>query len=285
MLFSGALLAYAKAMRMQGYLGRFGQTVSIHQFMLNFPASKVTLLWIPKNSCTAVKRMLLEFEPQELQAKTQIAAFHESVQRLFGVSVPQFCEHVRFPLVAIVRHPLERLVSCYLDKFAMPVVRDGPFEPFIENHIAAVHRIAGLRGTDIRRSITFSEFVFYISTQAAWAYDAHWRPQSNFLWGLLNKTKLIPTERLFEIRELLGLGSSLHFSNRSAGKRFDASRPCSGEFAELLPRDLKQEQIENYNQFVSSSLANFLNDVYRDDFSLYALATNSEYSAADHRSD
>ena len=70
--FKGPLKTYMLACHQEGYIGRFGGTVSPSSYSLNFPASNVSLLWIPKNGCTTLKRSLVELEPLEAQKHIKI---------------------------------------------------------------------------------------------------------------------------------------------------------------------------------------------------------------------
>ncbi len=63
----------------------------------------------------------------------------------------------------VVRHPLDRLLSCYLDR-----VSD-------ETSVASLAVREGL-GVDRAEDVTFPAFVDFIATQDALAMNPHWRP-------------------------------------------------------------------------------------------------------------
>lgn len=114
--FCGGLKLYLMRCLEEGYLGRFGATVAPHKYTLQFEHSSVRLLWIPKNSCTTLKRVFLSFEPNELTENIQKNRFHETCQRDFGERPKDFLKEIKAPLVSVLRQPYERIVSCYLDK-------------------------------------------------------------------------------------------------------------------------------------------------------------------------
>lgn len=280
--FSGGLLRYLIHLHEFGFLGKFGYTTDVVSFLMNFPATKISLLWIPKNSCTTIKKILSRFEPPELQSKIKPGAFHESCQALFGPTPAQFVNSKLFPLVCLIRHPFERVVSCYLDKIANPIIRNGPFEPFIKGHIFKAQAMLGLVSGDLDRSISFAEFLYYIDSAPAWLYDAHWRPQTCFVHGLQEVTRFIMTDNLDAIWQMLGLEPvNLEF-NKSFGRRFDESEPCTGEYAELLPSQLAGKSIGSYNQFINGAALRILNGFYEDDLALVERARLSPGAGPRH---
>lgn len=278
-IFSGGLLAYSKFLLKYGFLGNFGFTVDPASFLLNFPTTKITLLWIPKNSCTSTKKLLLSFEPKSAVDRITPPLFHERCQESFGLNAVQIAEERLFPLVTIVRNPYERLVSCYLDKFAKPVIENRPFEKFIEGHIIAAHNKLGIGTTNINRSLTFSEFVAYIDRMPPWSFDAHWRPQACFIQGFRTIARVIPIERQDEIWAILGLQPKATISNRSFGGRFNPLDPLTGEFAHALPGEINPAKINNYNSFINPDTLHIISKHYGNDLEIYnESVTNFERS-------
>ena len=139
---------YIQALRDQGYVGRFGSVIPPEKFSLYFPSSQVLYRWIPKNACTSVKKLFIQGEPESIDLKVREHRFHETVQERFGVEQSIIIQNSGFTTVAIIRDPILRIISCYLDKFALPVVDNRPFEGFIKDHIKRyiqLNRIEDLR--------------------------------------------------------------------------------------------------------------------------------------------
>lgn len=271
----GGLLSYLRRAAALGFLGRFGLTADPASYIINFPTTKTSLLWIPKNSCTTAKQMLLSFEPAELTEGIAAPVFHERCQEQFGIKRVQFANNRLFPLVCVLRHPLERLVSCYLDKFAKPVISGRPFERFILPHIRAAHDFLEVDGP-VERSITFSEFVHYIRSTPAWALDAHWRPQTCFVQGFAKEATFITTSNLSVLYDLLGLERKDLKFNRSFGGRYRSDAVNDGQFAHYLPAQLKDLEMEYYNQFLNKDIYEIVRGVYREDLDLVARIEKNE---------
>lgn len=269
---SAGLLGLLRWMRKYRYLGRNGHTVNILSYLLHFPASGVNLLWIPKNSCTSIKKALLQFEPEEKQAKILPNRFHETVEKAFKLDTQQFFRDKFGPLTVLIRHPAERLVSCYIDKFVNPVAKGRNFEPFVKPHIKRAQHVLGIEAAP-QRSLRFSEFVDYIVGCPAWQLDAHWRPQADFLGDRLRpETTLVRSDNFGYFADRFGLEFSANRHNASSGKRFAPSQSVSGEFAEKLPADIDLDAIESYNQFLDAHLMNIVSTYYRKDDDLFQKA-------------
>ncbi|HIK31552.1 MAG TPA: sulfotransferase family protein [Oscillatoriales cyanobacterium M59_W2019_021] len=134
---------------------------------------------IPKNACTLFKRFTLEYSGDtEFQNHKDIhyyIAKHKTPIAMTDMSLLNNPEYYKF---TILRDPLERLVSAYLDKFVrwLPNIQ----ETFALQVIKEVYESQGLE-PDYSKSITFSQFVHYVSTTNDILLDQHWKPQHLFL--------------------------------------------------------------------------------------------------------
>ena len=265
---SGKLLDYLRRMRDYGFIGNYGGIVDIVRYILNYESSQVNLLWIPKNSCTFLKSYFLQFESDEARKKIQKNLFHESCQDAFGLSYDDFCYAEQKDTISIIRHPIERVVSCYLDKFVKPLLNNNVFEDFIRGHIVSAQKLIGLPLPDLQRSITFSEFVFYISKQPQWSYDAHWRPQAHFLRSF-PRVKVLTIGQFYDEYGIVENPHKFN-TNVSYGGRFNPDNELTGDLADLLPRQIGQTEVGLYNNFIAKHHFMILSDIYSEDLALYS---------------
>ena len=266
--FKGPLKTYMLACHQEGYIGRFGGTVSPSSYSLNFPASNVSLLWIPKNGCTTLKRSLVELEPLEAQKHIKIKKIHKTCQKHFGLTHIQYARGKLLPKICAIRHPYERIVSCYLDKFANPVMTNTKrgYEFFVVGHVENAQSISGIP-TDLSRSISFLEFLNYIRARPRWSYDAHWRPQVDFLPDDHSNITFGSVRNLPGLLASVGIGEEIKSHNPSYGGKVTSKG--SGKFAKTLPQKLSDENLEDYGDFLSDECLEILNVLYGDDIRLY----------------
>ncbi len=269
--FSGDLLTYLRSLRDFGFIGNYGGSVDVVRYILKFTASNLNLVWIPKNSCTYLKTYFLQFEAEDTRQKIKKNRFHESCQDQFGMTHNEPFDYSR-EYLAIIRHPVERFVSCYLDKFVKPVLANKPFEDFIRGHIKLAQKVINLPNADMRRSLTFSEFLYYVSKQPMWSYDAHWRPQNQFLRNIpkLNMLTINQFNKYYIYQDEYNKNKA----NVTFGKKFSLAEELSGEYADLLPSDIGKNHINSYNQFVSKIHYLMLSDIYVEDMIIVSKIDN-----------
>ncbi len=135
---------------------------------------------IPKNACTLFKRMLVDNSPLKQEFDTSPQNIHTFLnQKIPNTSARHLLKCLSssdyFKFV-VLRNPFCRLVSGYLDKFAKHVMP----EPFVREVIANVQTALAIE-PDIKKSITFSQFVNYLVRTPDHELNDHWRPQHNFI--------------------------------------------------------------------------------------------------------
>ncbi|XP_044540322.1 carbohydrate sulfotransferase 8-like, partial [Gracilinanus agilis] len=143
------------------------------------PNHRLLFCEVPKAGCSNWRRVLLllslnlsRWDPAEVQSdklhRTRLLQRLSSFQR-------RDCDLVlnHYTPVLVTRHPLERLVSAYRDKFLHS-------EPYYL-HLAASMRTA-IRGSSAsraqqnQRNLTFAEFVTFVLRQSPATLDVHWKP-------------------------------------------------------------------------------------------------------------
>jgi hypothetical protein len=172
-----------------------------------------------------------------------------------------------------VRHPAERIVSCYIDKFVNPVLKGHDFESFVIPHIIAAQRQSGVE-PNRDRSIRFSEFMNYIISSPPWKLDAHWRPQAHFVGKLdvKRKTTFIRSDNLDYFASAFKLSFDSRRHNSSVGKKFYAKEGGSGKFENTLPADMDLSRLESYNEFFGSDMLEKVSEYFGADIRLFERA-------------
>jgi len=271
--FTGRLNHYLKSCYSLGYVGRFGATVDPSNYTLNFEASSISLLWIPKNSCTTLKMVFLSNEPVEKTAFILKRKLHQSCKKHFGVNRIQIMKGDVLPTVCVLREPITRIISCYLDKFAKPILDNKPFERFSIDHVVAAQRILGI-DPDLQRSITFSEFIDYILSSPRWAFNSHWRPQRDFIPMDRDNIHFGQVENLNKFFESLHISYSSKNYNKSFGGGLNYC--TTGDLANRLPSELTNETITDYGRFLTDQNQGRLQRILGEDFSLYQEFTDNQ---------
>ncbi|MBF0817684.1 hypothetical protein E4U02_14855 [Microbacterium paludicola] len=266
----------------RGYLGRRGGTVEPGAFTLQFRKLDVYYRWIPKNSCTAIKRTLVGFEDAERSESFSTHNFHAEVQDAYGPAPARvFSGMESAKAIAVVREPLERVVSCYLDKFSAPTVRERGFERFAEGHLRRAQRMLGVR-EDLSRSISFAEFVWYLTQTPVAVWDPHWKPQ----WTYFGDDQDLDGYELFsmgdtaQIWSYLGVEHDNRRYNATAAGALDLSARTD-DYSELLPAELQNVDQAQYQNFLPDALIRVLMPFFGRDYDIYNRAVAQGRSRRD----
>lgn len=290
--YEGELLEYLTLMNELGYLGRYGRTVNPASYLVNFPDIEVTYLWLPKNACTNTKKIFAGIYPEHA-GQLRPHQFHETFQTVFGLEhkgvntlVPAIQSMLNAKLVfCVIRDPIERLISCYVDKFVKPIWMDRPFEGFIESYIKSTIKALGL-DRQVRASITFREFVYSLMIAENWSLDSHWRPQSDFIPSKSVRNNILfldvkDTGSFFsELFDYLETRHPERFktdswqhkedkrANSSLGKNYGRQLKATGKCTDFLPIQYSREDIKDYNDYPDSCIVNSLAKLYEGDYEL-----------------
>ncbi|MEJ8568178.1 sulfotransferase family 2 domain-containing protein [Elongatibacter sediminis] len=175
----------------------------------------------------------------------------------------------------LLRNPLERAVSGYLDKFVRSPVRKNPNN---RNHLViqdALDWVYEHRGepVDHERLITFREFVDYLEQVPDTALDTHFKAQSAYLVHQ-NIDFISTTENqqplLAELEQRFGRHIEVEHFNRTAG-------PQHGEYgndaADLLPARIRAKRgLPKPSELLVPDLAERLRKRFARDFELWSEA-------------
>lgn len=212
-------------------------------------------------------------EPVEKTAFILKRMIHRSCKQHFGINRNQIMRDEVFPTACILRDPVARIVSCYLDKFAKPVLREKPFERFVIGHIEAAQIQLGIT-PELERSISFSEFIDYIFSRPRWASNSHWRPQSDFIPTDHTDIHFGTVENLPEFFDSLGLSYSSKNYNKSFGGKVTTGN--TGDLANHLPKEIGNEDITDYGRFLTDAGRDRVQRVLAEDIKLYSEISKSK---------
>lgn len=152
------------------------------------PEARVLYCPIGKNGCSFLKAQMVRlYAPPEaafilrdvhlltdhVNTGLQLSDYSDAEAQAY-VHAPDFMKF------AVLRHPRDRLLSAWMDKFLLNRSDHGN-----QRHAGPV--IAAVQGQarpDYFRSITFDQFVDYVAHAPADELDPHWRPQHLYLQGI-----------------------------------------------------------------------------------------------------
>ncbi|OOY07391.1 sulfotransferase family 2 domain-containing protein [Thioclava sp. F36-7] len=175
--------------------------------------------------------------------------------------------------VALLRDPVDRLVSCYCDKFGRNRTQES-----VLHHTRPVYAFfAGGDDPDremIERGLSFRQLCFYINATAREVQDSHWAAQWSYLqnrrWDRLFALEKIESFESFlrdrlpeELRDIrLGLTNA---AQKAGG------RP-SRNLADALPGEWMGARTPPYEAFLTDDIRGFIGDYYALDARLHAQA-------------
>ncbi|XP_053168578.1 carbohydrate sulfotransferase 8-like [Hemicordylus capensis] len=128
---------------------------------------------VPKVGCTNWKKILLLLtlnlsrDPSDINGDT--IHYTHLLKRLSSYPSEKQVELMNnYTKIIFIRHPLERLVSAYRDKF----YHSEPYYASIANRIKALSR----GGNNSTGQVTFQEFVKFVLSEQIKYMDIHWKP-------------------------------------------------------------------------------------------------------------
>jgi len=171
------------------------------QYALVHYASGAVFTFIPKNACTSL-RVSLAMANGAIADPADWGWVHQN-NPTFAASLSELARATR--TVVVLRCPFSRLASTFLDKI---VSRDREFW--------ALSRLS--RDTISPDTLTFRQFVDWISRPGIFRADIHWRPQADFL--VYDRY-----DAVFSMADIPGFATCFQ---QSTGQPFIDARPFSG---------------------------------------------------------
>jgi hypothetical protein len=175
--------------------------------------------------------------------------------------------------VAVLRDPVERLVSCYCDKFG----RNRSKETVLFHTRPAYTFFNDGRDPDeemIARGLTFRQFCFYINHTPREGQDPHWAPQWNYLQNR-KWDRLFALDKIEEFEEFVRARLPEHLKDirlgiANANEKDDATP--EKDLSDTLPDEWLGTRNPSYDAFVSEDIRSFIGNYYSLDFVLYERA-------------
>ena len=165
-------------------------------------------------------------------------------------------DYVKF---AVLRDPLERVVSAYLDRFVHHRLTPGAMQ--LNADILGL--VQGLEQPDHETGISFGQFVRYLLAQDPYDLDPHWRPQYTFLQGIPHLTRLYRLEQPAAFEEEIGKRFGLAAALGAQG--VDVGATVLEGAQDLLPTELQAQPTLNHRSFLAGDLLGELEGFYRQD--------------------
>ena len=145
------------------------------------PSLRLMYVPIAKNACSTLKRMMLDLAgfPANSSAQAHVHEcldFYQTGLQLKDWPISDVDRFLTAPgwfRFAMLRDPLERLVSAYMEKFVRNRLLWG-------NRVHTAPVVTAVQDTstpNLDEGITFRQFASYIATTPAEQLDPHWRPQ------------------------------------------------------------------------------------------------------------
>ncbi len=140
---------------------------------------KIIYLPLAKNACTLFITMMIKNSSEWQRYQDfgdNIYAYSRRHDTQFGVPDFSYFSKNDYFKFTILRNPFNRLVSAYLDK----IVKYNELEPFAQQVIRDIQNFLNINYNPAQ-SITFRQFILYLSETEDYLLNEHWRSQHTFL--------------------------------------------------------------------------------------------------------
>lgn len=220
------------------------------------PKHKFVYLAVPKTASSSIVSWLLKLEGLQWNDEDKKNNRYRIVQRhLRLVQHPGLQGSFKF---TIIRNPLSRLVSAYLDKF----VGGG--------HIPAASVMKRLgKGTE---GISFREFIDYLAHADLKNVDAHWMPQA-FLIDIFRPDMLGILENLQPFLHRVGAKIGIPVDIGWDRKTLVLCKQDCGPIMDIASSELKGRNPVLVN-FYDEDITAVVNRLFNKDFALWEKITN-----------
>jgi len=172
--------------------------------------------------------------------------------------------------IAVVRNPYDRLVSAFVDKFCKEDLKTGWIQKILMQ--------MGSANADGNMTISFAQFIDYLSSHDNNKVNAHWRRQSYILDGV-TLDKVIDLKEIAtilpDLEKQFSVKTNLDFNMLRQANVYDEERLESHSYAgdipntELIRHYAQRNTFPKKSQFYNNELKAKVRNIYRDDFKLH----------------
>lgn len=240
---------------------------------------RIAYLPIAKNACSTLKAEMVALSdlPDAQKAELLAGDIHQATDEgdtglLLKDRAPDDAARLltepgwmRF---AVVREPVDRLVSAYVEKF---VIRRERKRVATAPVIAAIRGVAEPGDAEFARGIRFAEFLEHLLAHPPETHDPHWRPQSLSL-SYMSCTHLYAMEHLDRLAEDLaartGRKVTLGVRNRH---RAETGTVVPGA-ADLWPEEIGDPRPLHPASFVDAQSRAAIEEYFAADVTIYRAA-------------
>ncbi|MBR8827310.1 MAG: tetratricopeptide repeat protein [Gomphosphaeria aponina SAG 52.96 = DSM 107014] len=239
-------------------------------------ADKIVYCPIAKNACTLFKRMMLDISGEQGKYEESNCNLHQYVSENFNIlkdtgwGLSDFFgsgkqEYFKF---IILRNPFSRIVSAYLNKVAK---NPRNYEKFVLPVIKDVYKALG-EEMDLKKSITFSQFVDYLNRTEDCYLDKHWRPQHIcFGEGIIKFDYVGQFEKLDEVIEKIEKKIGRKLTQEVSKNRTKYGNYSKDEkFHDKYPHELRElDGLPRAENFYTPELEEIVRKRYAEDIKIY----------------
>jgi hypothetical protein len=240
---------------------------------------------IPKVACSSLKKVMVllsDLPNREAITKLPNDQFHALVYHSLTLSslfteteATEFITQSQYFKFAFVRNPWIRLFSAYLNKFVQVPFHNGSYclPGNSKEVIDSIYSNQGLR-PNYQSSISFSQFVDYVSGASDQEVDGHWKSQHIFLgnhqFDFIGQLENISRD-FSQIKKKLGISLPMPWDNRSSRSHKDETTvgldTC---FANALPEELRKiKDLPDYHSFYTPKIIDIVGNRYHEDISRF----------------
>ncbi len=236
-------------------------------------AHKIQYMPVAKCACTSLKSMMVRLAQIEQYEKAIQLGVHLVTDRFnTGVQLKDKPIQVARDLLAsneyfkfsVVRDPFERLVSAYLEKFVHN--RHNPRNLLHTRPI--ISDVQGTEDIDLRKGISFDDFVGYIVRQDPWDMDPHWRPQYLYFLGVPHMSRIFRLENIKALEDYLQQNLAITVKLGHENRTNKSSTLLQGA-SQMTSDQIETAKAIDPASFLSTRNNDDLRQRFKEDFELY----------------